>query len=113
MPISKRGINGPIRAKSVATGRRVIVADISTSEIFAGSPLLEVMLDARVRALQTTPIVGTRIEILGVLTTLWRFPYVPIARELRSLDRYATFVAAPLDRDYNGEHRGVPPGRWA
>src|SRR5215469_6057083 len=48
---------------------RVIVDDVGESSIFLGTPALEVVLDAGVRAVQSTPLVGPSGCIVDILST--------------------------------------------
>src|SRR5262249_42797589 len=65
---------------------QVIVEDAAESPIFVGTPALEVVLDAGVRAVQSTPLVGRSGRILGIVSTHWRTPGRPSSQELRLLD---------------------------
>jgi PAS domain S-box-containing protein len=56
---------------------RVIIEDIETSSLFVGTPSLDVMRTAGVRAVQSTPMVSRTGELLGILTTQWDVPYSP------------------------------------
>ncbi len=65
---------------------RVIVPDIETSPLFAGSESLAVLREAGVRAVQSTPLFSRNNTLLGVLTTHWSAPYVPDEHDLWRLD---------------------------
>jgi GAF domain-containing protein len=81
---------------ALVRGERVVVEDVEESELFLGTPAAEVMLDARARAVQSTPLVSRRGRILGVLSTHHERPRVPTARELRRLDELARLAAGWL-----------------
>jgi hypothetical protein len=51
---------------------RVIVPDVSDSTVFSGTHLWEVMLDAGVRAVQSTSFIGKLGHIWGMLSTHYR-----------------------------------------
>ena len=68
---------------------RVIVEDVEKSDIFRGTPSLEVQLRAGVRAVQSTPIVGRSGTPLGMISTHWKTPHRPDDRTLRLLDLLA------------------------
>ena len=75
-----------------ARGRRVVVGDVTESPVF--DPVTaEVMLAAGVRACQSTPLVGSSENVLGVLSTHYRSPRTPTDRELAVLDRVAARTA--------------------
>ncbi len=67
-------------------GVRVIVEDVTKSPIFLGTPALDVMLDARARAVQSTPLIGASGRLLGMFSTHYHRPQRPTARDLRRLD---------------------------
>ena len=50
----------------------VTIEDVTLSPIFIDSPSLEVLLDARVRAVQSVPLVSNSGAVLGVLSTHYR-----------------------------------------
>jgi len=52
----------------------VVIKDVTRSPIFRDAHSLEVMLDARARAVQSTPLIGRSGAFLGVLSTHWRKP---------------------------------------
>lgn len=55
--------------------KRVIVEDVLESPIFLGTPALEVMLEAGVRSVQSTPLVGRSGRVLGIISTHWNRPW--------------------------------------
>jgi signal transduction histidine kinase/CheY-like chemotaxis protein len=71
---------------AVQRGARVVVGDVTTSPVFVGTPALDVLLTAGVRAVQSTPLVCRSAQLLGVLSTHYRTPRVPTDRELHLLD---------------------------
>jgi signal transduction histidine kinase/DNA-binding response OmpR family regulator len=79
-------------------GKRVIVEDVSASEIFVGTPAQPVMLAANARAVQSTPLVNRSGEILGMFSTHYRAPYRPSDHELRLLDVLARQAADLFER---------------
>lgn len=85
-------------------GTRVIVPDVANSPIFSRTDLLEVMLDAGVRAVQSTPIIGESGHIWGMLSTHHRTVIHPRQKDLLLLDYFAGWAAEILDADYYGAH---------
>lgn len=53
---------------------RVMVEDVTHSPIFRATNALEVLLDARVRAVQSSPVIDGSGAILGVVSTHWTTP---------------------------------------
>lgn len=74
---------------ALKTAERVVVEDVTNNPIFVGTAALEVMLDAGALAVQSTPLVSPFGHTLGVLSTHYRKPHRPHARELDVLDRLA------------------------
>jgi hypothetical protein len=64
----------------------VVVEDVTRSPIFRDAPTLEVMLDARARAVQSSPLVSSSGAILGVLSTHYGKPRSPDQTTLRSIE---------------------------
>jgi PAS domain-containing protein len=67
-------------------GRRVVVADVESSPLFAGTPSLPVLREAGVRAVQSTPMTSRTGAVLGVLTTQWEIPHTPDDHDLWRID---------------------------
>jgi PAS domain S-box-containing protein len=75
-------------------GERVIVEDVSNSPIFLGTPALDVLLSAGVRAVQSTPLISRSGRTLGMFSTHYRHaPVHPSDRALRLLDILARQAA--------------------
>jgi two-component system CheB/CheR fusion protein len=70
-------------------GERVVVEDITTSPIFVGTPALEVLLAAGVRAVASTPLASRSGQIVGMLSNHYRTPHRPTDRDLYVLDLLA------------------------
>jgi PAS domain S-box-containing protein len=83
-----------------AGGVRVIVPDVRESAIFAGQPSQQVLLDAGVAAVQSSPLVASTGQVLGMLSTHCSQPHVPDDRVLRSLDLLARQAAGFLERQH-------------
>ena len=77
---------------------RVIIRDITHSEIFAGTPSLQVLLDARVRAVQSTPLISSSGALLGMISTHYAAPTEPTERQLALMDLLARQTADYLER---------------
>ena len=83
---------------------RVIVPDVADSPVFSNSDCLEALLDANVRAVQSTPIVGRSGRIWGVLSTHYRNVNRPRPQDLQLIDYYAGWAATLLQADYRAAH---------
>jgi PAS domain S-box-containing protein len=79
-------------------GDRVIVEDVGTSPILAGTPAREVMLSAGARAVQSTPLITRSGRLIGMVSTHYRQPHRPTARQLTLLDLLARQAADFVER---------------
>ena len=86
-------------------GERVIVEDVASSPVFAGTPALDAMLAAEARAVQSTPLVSRSGKVLGMFSTHYRRPQRPTERELRLLDLLARQAADLIERKRGEEGR--------
>jgi GAF domain-containing protein len=77
---------------------RVVVEDVTTSAVFAGTPALAVMLEAGARAVQSTPLISSMGNMLGMISTHFNEPHQPSERELRLIDLLARQAADYLER---------------
>ena len=68
---------------------RVIVEDVEISPLFTGTPSLEVLRSAGVRAVQSTPLVNRNGNLIGILTTQWSVPHTPDKHDLWRIDLLA------------------------
>jgi two-component sensor histidine kinase len=82
---------------------RVIVEDVRESEIFAGQPPKEVLLDAGVRAVISTPLMARAGTLLGMISTHFAIPHRPRERELHLMDLLARQTADYLERKRTDE----------
>jgi signal transduction histidine kinase/DNA-binding response OmpR family regulator len=72
---------------------RVIVHDVLSCPILAGSAAVGVFTAAGVRAIQSTPLVARDGALLGVFSTHWPEPHSPAPGTLRILDLLARHAA--------------------
>ena len=87
------------------THQRVVVEDITQSEIFTGAPSLEILSEAGVRAVQSVPLLSSSAKLLGVISTHFSEPYRPSEQELRLMDLLARQTADYLERKRVEEER--------
>jgi len=78
---------------------RVIVPDIVNSPIFSGTRILEVMLDAGIRAVQSTPLFGKSGDVWGMLSTHYRRVTEPGKKDLLLIDYFAGWAAEILEAE--------------
>jgi PAS domain S-box-containing protein len=83
---------------ALQSAERVVVEDVTRSEIFVGTPSLPVMLNAGVRAVQSTPLRSSTGAVMGMISTHFASPYRPGEQELRFMDLLARQAADYLDR---------------
>jgi hypothetical protein len=84
--------------EALQTRSRVIVEDVTRSPVFHGTPALDVLLDAGVKAVQSTPLVSRSGAFLGMLSTHWESPHLPSSFDLARLDVLARSVAEWLEQ---------------
>lgn len=94
-----RRVDGDASACSSAMeqAQRVVVADVASHPIFAGTAAEPVMASAGVRALQSTPLLAESGEVLGMVSTHYAVPRQATDRQLRVLDEIAGRTAFWLD----------------
>jgi len=67
-------------------GDRIIVADVERSPIFVGQRSGDVLREAEVRSVQSTPLVGRNGNLVGMVSTHWRHMWEPMDDALKRLD---------------------------
>jgi GAF domain-containing protein len=72
--------------RTLRDGARIILPDISQSEIFRGTPSGDVLRAANVRAVQSTPLLDRHGRQIGVLSTHWPSVWQPSDDALSRLD---------------------------
>ena len=85
-------------AAALRAGQRVVVADVTKSELFVGTPALKALLEAQVRAVQSSPLISSTAQVLGMISTHFPQPHTPSDRELRLMDLLARQAADFLER---------------
>jgi PAS domain S-box-containing protein len=79
-------------------GERTIIQDVNQSELFNGQPAKQVLLDQGVRAVQSTPLISSTGQVLGMVSTHFPQPHAPGERELGLIDLLARQAAEFLQR---------------
>jgi len=72
---------------------RVVVEDVRQSQIFIGTDALEVLLEAGVQAVQSTPLITKNGYIVGMMSTHYGVPTRPTREQLHLLDELAELAA--------------------
>jgi PAS domain S-box-containing protein len=85
-------------AAAMKSGERVIIEDMRESEILAGQPSKEVLLEAGVCAVTSTPLLASTGNLLGMVSTHFTKPHRPSERELHLIDLLARQTADYLER---------------
>ena len=91
------------RADSTACGmaarerRSVVVQDVLYSPIFIGTDALAVLLEAEVRAVMSTPMIGDDGRTIGVISVHYRRPRTHIDSELVRFEALARTVARIIE----------------
>lgn len=78
--------------------QRVVIEDVETSSIFAGTPGLAVQLKIGIRSIQSTPLISRSGQLLGMFSTHWKRPGRPDDRTLRLLDLLGRQAADIIER---------------
>jgi PAS domain S-box-containing protein len=78
---------------------RVVIEDVQSDQGF--EPHRAIAASAGFRAVQSTPLFSRGGELLGVVSTHFREPHVPLERELRWADLYIVHVAQIIEREKN------------
>jgi DNA-binding CsgD family transcriptional regulator len=81
---------------ALVTGDRVVVPDLEIAEGLAGTEDLHEYRRSRLRAVQSTPLVGGDGVVVGMISTHWRSAHEPSAVELRRLDELARRCASAV-----------------
>jgi GAF domain-containing protein len=77
---------------------QVVVDEVAQSPIFLRTPALEVVLDAGVRAVQSTPLILGSGRVLGIISTHWKKPGRPNDGDLRLVHLLACNTAEWIGR---------------
>lgn len=81
---------------ALVSGDRVVVPDLEAEPALACSEDLREYRRSRLRAVQSTPLVGDDGRVVGMLSTHWRQPREPSAAVLRRIDSLARMCASAV-----------------
>jgi len=82
---------------AMARGRRVVVPDVAADPIFAGTRAGEILLEAGIQAVQSTPIVSSDGRVIGMLSTHYESTGEPPEADLAAYAAIAGNAAARLE----------------
>lgn len=82
---------------------RVIAADVENAAFMAGTADQAQLLQAGIRAAQSTPLVSRNGELVGMISTHWKQCHEPSERDLRMLDILARLAADLIERTRHDE----------
>src|SRR5262249_52808920 len=97
---------------ALTSGKRFVVHDVESEPLFARRPALDVLLAAGVRAVQSTPLLSSAGNLLGMISTHFAHPHQPDERELQRLDLLARLAADYLEREQVEESLRDSELRW-
>jgi PAS domain S-box-containing protein len=83
---------------AMKTRERAIVPDVATCEALAGTESQQVLLQAGVCAVQSTPLISSSGNLLGMISTHYLVPIEPSAQQLALVDLLARQTADFLER---------------
>lgn len=83
---------------ALQSAERVVVEDVTRSEVFVGTPSLPVMLAAGALAVQSTPLRNSNGAVMGMISTHFARPHRPDEQQLRFMDLLARQAADYLER---------------
>jgi hypothetical protein len=81
---------------------QTVIADVTVDARFA--PHRDIAASSAFRAVQSTPLIERSGRLLGMVSTHYRYPYAPPARDLEILKRYGHLVGEMMTN-----HRRTPP----
>ncbi len=89
--------------RAMQSGSRVVIEDVQTDPLFASHT--HIAAAAGFRAVQSTPLFSRAGELLGVISTHFKRPHRPSARDLRLTDLYARQAAEIIERKRADDER--------
>lgn len=84
---------------------QTVIADVNVDASFA--PHRDIAAASAFRAVQSTPLIDRAGRVLGVVSTHYRYPYAPPARDLEILKRYGHLVGQLMANHVGSGPAGV------
>jgi GAF domain-containing protein len=88
---------------AIVRRERVIAEDVEKTPFLAGTPDLLSYRNTGIRAVQSTPLMSRRGELVGMISTHWKVPHKPSERDLRVFDILARLAADLIERKTQDE----------
>lgn len=95
--------SGSTCAVALRTGKRVIVPDVDACDFMEGTGDLTTYRNTGIRAVQSTPLLSRTGQIVGMISTHWKYVHTPTERDLRMFDVLARQAADMIERKRSGE----------
>ena len=89
--------------RAAQAGAQAVIADVTADPGFA--PHRDIAAASGFRAVQSTPLADYAGRLIGMVSTHFRHPYRPPARDLKIMELYADFACEAVARNL-----GVPAG---
>jgi PAS domain S-box-containing protein len=89
---------GSVCELAMKSRQRTVVTDVANNAALAGTASLQVLLDAGVRAAQSTPLISSAGNLLGMISTHYAAPAEPTQQQLALVDLLARQTADFLER---------------
>jgi GAF domain-containing protein len=77
--------------------KQVVIADALNSNVFAGRPSQEALIQAGIRGVISTPLIGGKDTFLGMISMYFCQPHHPDSRELHLIEMLSQQVACHLE----------------
>jgi GAF domain-containing protein len=90
--------SGTTCGRAMATGGRIVLTDIETSDLLSGTRNLEEYRRSGIRAMQSTPLTSRSGRPLGMISTHWNKPHHPSGHDFNLLDVLARQAADLIER---------------
>ena len=90
-------------ALALVTRQRVIALDVEKFPSLAGTADLASYRETGIRAVQSTPLLSRRGDLVGMISTHWKENHEPSERDLRLLDILARLAADLIERKTQDE----------
>jgi signal transduction histidine kinase len=94
----KSAIDINVLGRSLEEELRVCIEDVCQSTLFSGSHDLNVLADAGVKSVQSTPLITSTGKLLGILSTHYKKKHKFEDREMKMLDMLAYQAADSIER---------------
>jgi hypothetical protein len=92
---------------ALSSGCRIVMPEVC--DALAGTSDLDAYRRSHFRAVQTIPLIARTGHLVGMISTHWRKPHRPSARELQLLDVLAQQATELMERNESGNSGGSLP----